>query len=146
MLKQKGQSVVEFAFIAPLFMVIVLGMIYGGILFMDYLQYNNDARAIAREVAFMPETNFTENKLSADKTEELKQKYFKHRTDMYNATLKPPEKIEVSENKKNFSVQVQIDFELNGTWGLTSFIGFPPEKLNSIVYKMPIEISALQNK
>ena len=112
---------------------------------MDYLQYNNDARAIAREVAFMPETNFTEDKLSAAKTEALKQKYFKHRTDMYNATLKPPEKIDVSADKKIFSVQVQIDFELNGTWGLTNFIGFPPEKLNSIVYIMPIEKAAPEN-
>ncbi len=140
MKNQRGQATVEFAFIAALFMFIVLGMIYGGILFMDYLQYNNDARAIAREVAFMKEDNFDNNgKLSASKTAELAEYYFKHRTDMYTATLAQPKKIDVSADEKNFSIKVQIDFDLNGTWGLTSFIGFPPKKLNSIVYIMPVE-------
>lgn len=133
-IKQKGQSAVEFAFILPLFMVIVLGMIYAGILFMDYLQYNNDARAIAREVAFMPEENFTEGKLSAAKTKELADFYFKNRTDMYNATLEPPEK-----NDSDSLVTVKISFELNGTWGLSKFINFPPSTLKTIVFTMPIE-------
>lgn len=137
MLKQKGQSVVEFAFIAPLFMVIVLGMIYGGILFMDYLQYNNDARAIAREVAFMKSGNFSGDKLTAEKTTELAEYYFKNRTDMYTATLTPPE-------RKNDVVTVKITFALNGNWGLTQVIGFPPETLNDIVYIMPIETAATQ--
>lgn len=137
-IKQKGQSAVEFAFIVPLFMVIVLGMIYAGILFMDYLQYNNDARAIAREVAFMPAENFTEDngvsKLSAAKTKELADFYFKNRTDMYNATLEPPEK-----NDSDSLVTVKISFELNGTWGLSKFINFPPSTLKTIVFTMPIE-------
>lgn len=134
-IKQKGQAAVEFAFIAALFMCIVLGMIYGGILFMDYLQYNNDARAIAREVAFMKDENFTDNKLTAEKTKELADRYFKNRTDMYTATLAPPEK----KDEKIPSIQVEISFELNGTWGLSKMIGFPPTTLNPIVYIMPIE-------
>ncbi len=140
-IKQKGQAAVEFAFIAALFMCIVLGMIYGGILFMDYLQYNNDARAIAREVAFMKDENFTDNKLTAEKTKELADRYFKNRTDMYTATLAPPEKkIEIiSEDEKIPSIQVEISFKLNGTWGLSNMIGFPPKSLNPIVYIMPIE-------
>ena len=138
MKNQNGQATVEFAFIAALFMFIVLGMIYGGILFMDYLQYNNDARAIAREVAFMKsDGNFSGDKLTAEKTTELAEYYFKNRTDMYTATLTPPE-------RKNDLVTVKITFALNGNWGLTQLIGFPPETLNDIVYIMPIETAATQ--
>ena len=48
MTNQRGQSAVEFAFIVPFVMFIVLGGIYGGILFMDYMNYSNTARQLAR--------------------------------------------------------------------------------------------------
>ena len=49
MIKQKGQAAVEFAFIVPIVMFIVLGGIYGGILFIDYMNYSNLARQLARD-------------------------------------------------------------------------------------------------
>ena len=45
---QKGQSVVEFAVIIPLFLMFVMGIIYGGFAFADYLRCNNAVREIAR--------------------------------------------------------------------------------------------------
>ena len=50
-MKQRGQSAVEFALMAPIVFAIVFTMIYGGIMFMDYLNFNNYARTIAREVS-----------------------------------------------------------------------------------------------
>ena len=37
--RQKGQTLVEFALLVPLFFAMCFGMIYGGIMFLDYLQY-----------------------------------------------------------------------------------------------------------
>ena len=45
---QKGQSVVEFAVIIPLFLIFVMGIIYGGFAYADYLRCNNAVREIAR--------------------------------------------------------------------------------------------------
>lgn len=51
MKSQKGQSAVEFALIIPLFMVLILGMIYGGFAYADYLQYSTAVREAARDIA-----------------------------------------------------------------------------------------------
>lgn len=127
MQNQKGQSMVEFAFIVPFFMFIVLGMIYGGILFMDYLQYNNAARAIARDVAFTKNTD----------VDELK-KYFQPITNLYTPTLETPT-MKLDADGNVVEVKVKITFEITQHMGLTNFIHFPPDELKPIIYTMPIE-------
>lgn len=54
---QRGQSVVEFAFVLPLFTLFLFGLIYGGIMFLQYFNLSNDARAEARRIAVMTPTN-----------------------------------------------------------------------------------------
>ena len=51
MKKQKGQSIVEFALMMPLVLLCILGLIYGGFTYADYLQYNNAVRDAARDIA-----------------------------------------------------------------------------------------------
>jgi Flp pilus assembly protein TadG len=51
MKKRKGQSVVEFALVLPLFLLIMFGVIYTGMLFHDYITVSNIARTSAREAA-----------------------------------------------------------------------------------------------
>ena len=51
MIKHKGQSVVEFALVLPLFLFIMFGVIYTGMLFHDYATLSNIARSSAREAA-----------------------------------------------------------------------------------------------
>ena len=125
MKNQRGQATVEFAFIAALFMFIVLGMIYGGILFMDYLQYNNAARAIARDVAFTKNT---------DKTA-LETEYFKPITKLYTAKI---ENITPPTDEKP-EVTIKISLKITQHMGLTDFIGFPPDESKPIEYTMPVE-------
>lgn len=48
---QKGQDIVEFALLFPVFMIIITGIIYVGLLFGDYVSLNNQARSIARDAA-----------------------------------------------------------------------------------------------
>ena len=51
MKKQKGQSLVEFALVVPLFLLLIFGLIYSGMLFHDYTSLSNIARSAAREAA-----------------------------------------------------------------------------------------------
>lgn len=48
---QKGQSIVEFAVILPLFLLLVIGIINFGFLLTDYVSLNNVARTSAREAS-----------------------------------------------------------------------------------------------
>ena len=51
MKKHKGQSVVEFALVLPLFLLIMFGIIYTGMMFHDYTTLSNIARSSAREAS-----------------------------------------------------------------------------------------------
>ena len=57
--RQKGQSMVEFAFILPLFVFIFLAIMYMGMLFADYLSFNDIARSAARYTAINGTTDST---------------------------------------------------------------------------------------
>lgn len=51
MKKHKGQSVVEFALVLPLFLMMIFGIIYSGMMYHDYSTISNIARASTREAA-----------------------------------------------------------------------------------------------
>ena len=51
MKKQRGQVIIEFALILPLFLLMIFGLIYSGMLFHDYSTLSNVARSAAREAA-----------------------------------------------------------------------------------------------
>ncbi|MBR6712700.1 MAG: pilus assembly protein [Selenomonadaceae bacterium] len=51
MIRQRGQSAVEFALMAPLVLFMILAAIYGGAMFIQFMNYSNEARTIAREIA-----------------------------------------------------------------------------------------------
>ena len=50
-MRQKGQTLVEFAFVVPILIFLFLSIMYLGIMFMEYLQYSNAARDAARDIA-----------------------------------------------------------------------------------------------
>lgn len=51
MKRQKGQVIIEFALVLPLFLILLFGIIYCGMLFYDYISIGNIARSAAREAA-----------------------------------------------------------------------------------------------
>ncbi len=137
---QKGQAMVEFAFIVPFLIFLFLALIYGGILFMDYIQYNNAARAIARDAAFSTKTEFS----SSDKEDFAKK--FNPLTSLYTAQVS-----DVTKDIEKSTVTVKI--ELTRAVDLSLFkwltdaddsskIEFPPKHLKPITYIMPIETVA----
>ena len=62
MKKHKGQSVVEFALVLPLFLFILFGIIYSVMMFHDYAALSNIARASAREAAVSDTSDYTDIK------------------------------------------------------------------------------------
>lgn len=54
--KQRGQDIVEFALLMPLFFIIFFGIMYCGFLFGDYLTLSSMARSAAREAVIVGET------------------------------------------------------------------------------------------
>lgn len=48
---QKAQGIVEFALVLPLFLLLVMGIIYFGMAFGDYLVMSNTVRSIAHEAS-----------------------------------------------------------------------------------------------
>lgn len=103
---------------------------------MDYLQYNNGARAIARAAAFDPATSYND---TAKK--KLQAEYLHPITKLYTAKTE-----NITINKANDEVKVSITLTLTEPIGLTKFIGFPPETLKPIQYTMPIETVAQQTE
>lgn len=118
MRRQRGQSAVEFALMAPVVFLLIFGMIYGGVMFMDYLNFNNYARTIAREVSLA----------STDKDRKaLKDKYEKFKDNAAGVYL-----VTVNVNYDEEDVEVKIKFTR-----AESFLIMPKEF--NIVYSMKLE-------
>ncbi len=54
-MKQKGQDIVEFALLLPLFMLLLYGMMYASFFFSDYMTISGIVRSAAREAAVVPQ-------------------------------------------------------------------------------------------
>ena len=50
-MKQKGQALVEFAFVVPMLIFLFISIMYIGITFIEWIQYSNAARDAARDIA-----------------------------------------------------------------------------------------------
>ena len=55
---QKGQSIVEFAFIVPVLILFMIGLMYFGLMFSNYVALNDIAREAARSAAILPDATF----------------------------------------------------------------------------------------
>ncbi len=57
MSKEKGQGLIEFAFVFPFVIILLFGIIYAGIMFYDYASLSSIARSSTREAAIEPENH-----------------------------------------------------------------------------------------
>ena len=150
MKKQRGQSVVEFAFIVPMFALFLFGLIYGGIMFLEYLNLCNDARAEARRVAVMSREQLdTFFKVSSPanyptETNPTDLDTLKRNWSFYNVTPKiwVETKTDEDTNKTTLEdVVVEVEFERDNDDlpNVLNWMGWPPEKLRPLYYRMRIE-------
>ena len=135
-LKQKGQAVIEFAVVLPLFVLFLFGIIYSGMLFYDYISLSNLARSAAREAAIV-------QTLDSGKIQTMEQHYSEKATSLLTSLYTPtpetgelyPFKIELKEPVPpdvDKSVEVTVRMQRNVTSGLLEI--FLPEDYTIIYY------------
>ena len=130
-MKQKGQSAVEFALLVPLFFTMCFGMIYGAMMFMDYLQYNNAAGRIVRDISLLEDRGDIIEKLNAQDKGTI-EKYSTKLTNLYDATFFAEE--------KDSNIILKINFTRTEDFpGLLDKINFPPKNLGAITVTMPLQ-------
>ena len=123
-LKQKGQAIIEFAVVLPLFVLFLFGIIYSGMLFYDYISLSNLARSAAREAAIVQD-------LSSSKIVTMEDYYSKRASNLLTSLYTPvpdtgetyPFKIELKTTEGDDpSVEVTIRMERNVSSGLLEII------------------------
>ena len=133
-LKQKGQAIIEFAVILPLFVLFLFGIIYSGMLFYDYISLSNLARSAAREAAIVKD-------LDDDKIGKMEDHYTKKASSLLTSLYTPapdtnetyPFKIELKDSSTtDKSVEVTIRMQRNVSSGLLEII--LPEDYTIIYY------------
>lgn len=122
MKRQNGQAAVEFALTLPFIFMVILAIIYGGVMFMDYLNFENQARTIAREIAVAP-TKERRDDLVND------YKYGITVSSFYDVT----KTVKLDEVNKDVTVVVTFHREKS-----LPIIDFPPKEF-TIKYKMRLE-------
>lgn len=140
---QKGQSVVEFAFVLPIILLIILGVVYSGLAYADYLQYSTAVREAARAISVQENSARRSaivsglNSNNPDTVEE----YAYPLTDLYKATFsvrpfvrdQDGSEIVTNINSAEF-VTVKAEFALNKT-----NISVLPSTLKAVQCTMPVE-------
>ena len=72
---EKGQDIVEFALLLPVFILIICGIIYVGFFFGDYMTLSNIVRTAARETAVIEDKAEDINNGGKTKYEKIEDKY-----------------------------------------------------------------------
>ena len=129
-LKQKGQAIIEFAVVLPLFVLFLFGIIYSGMLFYDYISLSNLARSAAREAAIVKTVDdddtrlkyqaigsYYEGKVTNLLTHLYEPKPEKEGDPVFKVELKSP-----SGTETDPSVEVTIRMERNVSSGLLEII------------------------
>ena len=134
MKKQHGQSMVEFALIAPMIFLMIFGMIWGGYMFMEYLRFSNDVRAAARAIAVTSDEN-RESAIERYKTTLLQTYTLAEVPNLYKVT---EETIDI--HKEDDDIVVKISFiRRNDLPMVLMWVNFPPERIPALNYRMKIE-------
>ena len=152
MKRQRGQTLVEFALILPLMALFIFGMIYGGAMFMQYLNFSNEARQIAREISVLENVTNREDIITKYGQETELSRFYKAVRKIYfvdkdNNIVKDTEG-KPTYNTDSVDVMVEVTFTRDNKdlpWILYK-IGFPPENINPIIYRMRLEQKPTQEE
>lgn len=150
MARQKGQSMVEFVLAVPILMLLVFGMIYGALIYADYLQYNNAIRDVARDIAIQAGEN--RDQLASDLNNQVPSVVSRYvhpisNLNLYKGTfsVQPLDKnrtrVASFTSEEAVEVEVRVDFEKQSAGGVVPAFarGVLPKQLNSIKYTMRLE-------
>lgn len=129
MRKQKGQAIVEFALVFPLMLLFLWGILYGGLLFKDYLTLSNLARDSARTASIQGAAQYDTIRTNGANQTIMTNLY------TWNGDANS---FQIADGANN-SVQVTLTTTLNTNFpgvGLLDFLGIPLPENYRIVYSM----------
>lgn len=141
--KRRGQSVVEFALVIPLFALLLFGLIYGGIMFLQWLNMSNDSRAEARRIAVMTKEQIKDTFDGSLPTKANPKSFTgaKRFGSFYTVTQKfwiendesnPPK-------PKDIVVMIELERDNKDLPNILRWMNWPPEKLKPLEYRMKLE-------
>ena len=134
MTRRRGQSVVEFALVVPLFALFLFGLIYGGIMFLQWLNMSNDSRAEARRYAVMTKEQLEQETFPKTVTGEKRFGSF------YTVTQKIWIENDSSTSKpKDVVVSIELERDNKDLPNILRWMNWPPEKLKPLEYRMKLE-------
>ena len=152
-MKEKGQAMVEFAVILPFMIALSVAIIYLGALFLDYTQYSNAARDIARDISL--QSAVTETDIATSRKNLANQikngntsRYAVPLTNLYQPTWRV--KFYKNDNSESTNAKDAVDVEVSvtlkksenlGIGGLLADWGVLPDELKTITFKMALEKS-----
>ena len=142
MKRQQGQSAVEFALIAPLVCLLIFGGIYGGIMFIDYLNFSNEARTVARQIAVASDKAAAIAPYSTGATTDGKSFERFYKVKMTAVFIKEDgTEQDTSEGAEDVKVTVNFTRDNKDLPWIVYKVGFPPAYFK-IVYRMKLEANS----
>lgn len=135
MRKQKGQAVVEFALVLPLFFMLFWGIVYTGLLYSDYLKLSNLARESARSASIQGSEHYGDIR-TATAGQTLMTNLYTWTGDEAGFKI---------ENGADSSVKVTLTANLNTGFpgvGIMDYLGMSLPRQYQIVYSMYKEASS----
>lgn len=141
MKRQRGQSAVEFALMAPMVFLLIFGAIYGGIMFINFMNFSNEARTVARQISVS--TQSERQTILSNYNEQSGGRTF---ATFYNVTMtafivdKDNNVVDVTDTDNARDVVVDVNFERdNEDLPLVVYVvDFPPESFK-LEYRMRLE-------
>ena len=145
MRSQKGQGLLEFAFVLPFLILIMFGLFYAGMLFSDYIELNNLARVAAREAAVVTQSDWDKDykvvrekfKTAAKGSSDPKKHFLPNSLYIWDFTDTSKFKIEYGEDDQSVTVTLIADVnEADGGIYTSLSKQFDVVKQISVNYKM----------
>lgn len=106
---QRGQAIVEFAILLPLFLILLFGIFYASMIFADYMTLSSIARSSAREAAIISsESDYNNN------YKKIREKYKNEKLplDIFDWKATSTENFNIKFDKKSHNVEVTMKAKL----------------------------------
>jgi len=131
---------VEFALMVPIVFMMIFGMIWGGIMFMEYMHYSNAVRTAARVIAVSDlSTDAKKTKVLQDQKTFLQQAY---ENEISVRFYKPVVDVKVEKGDAVVEVTLVIPDKTYATLpNVLKALQFPPQIIKTLNYRMKIEKS-----
>lgn len=119
---QKGQGILEFAIILPMFLLLAVGILFLSMLFADYVALNSIASRAAREASLITQEEY---KTSGYNYDSIRQKFSNQEmpAGMYTWNYNKDSNFRIVYEKADQAVLVELTAEINKDSGFYPAVG-----------------------